>query len=110
MSDSGEKDSRFGGEKALGVRDSAPGVLGALRLVTFEVLTCFWWEKVCLHMGLMLSPCVSSPIVLPSGRVCRGSSAPLPNTATHSSFPLFSLLLSPIVSSALEHAWIINLP
>lgn len=96
VSDSGEKDSKFGGEKALGVRDCAPGVLGALRLVTFEVLTCFWWEKVCLHVGLMLSPCVSSPIVQPSGRVCRGSSAPPPQ---HS----HTLLLPTFFSASLPH-------
>lgn len=90
MSDSGEKDSRFGGEKAPGVRDSAPGVLGALRLVTFEVLTCFWWEKVCLHMGLMLSPCVSSPIVQPSGGVLPPSPTQ-PHTPPSHSF----LCLSP---------------
>lgn len=95
VSDSGEKDSKFGGEKALGVRDCAPGVLGALRLVTFEVLTCFWWEKVCLHVGLMLSPCVSSPIVQPSGRVCRGSSAPPSPTQPHTPPSHFFLCFSP---------------
>lgn len=96
MSDSGEKDSRFGGEKPPGVRDSAPGVLGAARLVTFEVLTCFWWEKVCLHMALMLSPCVSSPIVQPSGRVCRGGLCPPPQ---HS----HTLLLPTFFSTSLPH-------
>lgn len=51
-----EKGSRCGGGKAPGATVGAPGAPGALRLVTFEVLTCFWWGKVCLHMGLMLSP------------------------------------------------------
>lgn len=41
VNDSGGNGSRFGDEKALGVRGSAPGVLAALGLLTFEVLTCF---------------------------------------------------------------------
>lgn len=46
VSDFGEKENIFGNEKALGVRDSAPGVLCASCLATFEVLNCF-----CLKTG-----------------------------------------------------------
>lgn len=98
---------------------SFPGVLSELCLVTFEVLNCLRHialkvKSLPLHTGLVRSGTISlflPPLFSHQGRVCRVSSAPSPaQPETHSSFPLFSLLLSPIVSSAPEHAWIINLP
>lgn len=98
---------------------SFPGVLSALGLVTFEVLNCLRHmvegKKCVFAHGPHALSCYFSlflpPLFSHQGRVCRVSSAPSPTQPeTHSSFPLFSLLLSPIVSSAPEHAWIINLP
>lgn len=84
---------------------------------------CFW-QEICgkpliYHTGLVLS-CFFSFILshfFPHCSAIRESlegeyyQPPPTQTDTHSSSPLlFFLPFSPIVSSALEHAWIINLP
>lgn len=97
-----------------------PGVLSASSLVTSESLNCL---SLVVGGKKFVFPCVPHalsscfslflpPLFSHQGRVCRVSSAPSPTQPeTHSSFPLFSPLLPPlIVSSAPEHAWIINLP